>query len=215
MTTSPLSTEHRFAPIPIALIWGVFLVSGFAAMLYQIVWQRALLSIYGVNIESVTVVVTAFMVGLGVGSLLGGLISELPGPKVAYFATIEIGIGLFGKVSLWLIDFVGSWTAGASAPATFGLSFALVLVPTCLMGATLPVLVAYAVGVQPNVGRSVGGLYFVNTLGSAVAAFLAAIFLMGTLGMQLTVDLAANANLSIGIGVLGLWWLRNLRRAEA
>src|SRR2546427_2232945 len=52
----------------------LFFLSGFPALLYQVVWQRALFTIYGVNIESVTVVVSAFMLGLGLGSLVGGFI---------------------------------------------------------------------------------------------------------------------------------------------
>ena len=60
------------------MIWLVFFLSGFAALLYQIVWQRALFAIYGINIESVTMVVTAFMLGLGLGSLAGGALSKDP-----------------------------------------------------------------------------------------------------------------------------------------
>ena len=63
---------------PRSLPWWYlfFFVSGFPALLYQIVWERALFTLYGVNIESVTMVVTAFMVGLGLGSLLGGMVSR-------------------------------------------------------------------------------------------------------------------------------------------
>ena len=61
-----------------AWIYAVFLLSGFAALLYQIVWQRALYAIYGINIESVTMVVTAFMLGLGLGSIAGGIVSKDP-----------------------------------------------------------------------------------------------------------------------------------------
>lgn len=57
----------------------LFFLSGFPALLYQIVWQRALFTIFGVNVESVTVVVSAFMLGLGLGSLLGGWLSQRPG----------------------------------------------------------------------------------------------------------------------------------------
>ena len=54
------------------MIAAIFVLSGFAALIYQVAWQRALFSVYGLNVESVTVVVTAFMLGLGVGSLAGG-----------------------------------------------------------------------------------------------------------------------------------------------
>src|SRR4051812_42511887 len=61
------------------LIYVFFFFSGFPALLYQIVWQRALFTIYGINIESVTMVVSAFMLGLGLGSLLGGMVSAKRG----------------------------------------------------------------------------------------------------------------------------------------
>lgn len=54
------------------VLYLLFFVSGAAALLYQVVWQRTLFAIYGINVESVTMVVTAFMLGLGLGSLAGG-----------------------------------------------------------------------------------------------------------------------------------------------
>jgi len=143
----------------------VFVLSGFAALLYQVSWQRALFAVFGINIEAVTVVVTAFMLGLGVGSLLGGVLSKSRDqPVLIYFAAIEGSIGLFGLSSLSLFEWVGKLTLHASAVITAGASFLLVLVPTILMGATLPLLVAHAVRHTGSVGRSVGMLYFVNTL---------------------------------------------------
>src|SRR5690349_17751913 len=148
----------------------LFFVSGFPALLYQIVWQRTLFAIYGVNIESVTVVVSAFMLGLGLGSLAGGRISRIPGaPLLLLFGGAEIGIAAYGIASLPLFHWVAGFTAGAPPVQTGLLAFALVLIPTILMGATLPLLVAHLVKLSGNVGTSVGILYFVNTLGSAAA----------------------------------------------
>ncbi|MBC7018265.1 spermidine synthase, partial [Salmonella enterica subsp. enterica serovar Enteritidis] len=114
--------------------------------LYQIVWQRALYAIYGINIESVTMVVTAFMLGLGVGSVAGGAVSKDPKrPVLLMFSLVELGIGLFGAVSLSVFHAVGEATLGMSAVATFVVTFLLVLVPTLLMGSTLPLLVAHLV----------------------------------------------------------------------
>jgi spermidine synthase len=75
----------------------LFFLSGFPALLYQIVWQRALFTLYGVNVESVTMIVTVFMLGLGLGSLAGGRLSAHPKirPLLA-FGFIEFFIGLFG-----------------------------------------------------------------------------------------------------------------------
>jgi len=75
---------------------------------------------------------------------------------------MEFGIATFGIFSISLFDYVGATTAGSSAFTVFFIAFLLVLVPTLLMGATLPILTAYLVDKVSNVGRSVGVLYFVN-----------------------------------------------------
>lgn len=147
-------------------LYLVFLVSGFAALLYQIVWQRALFVIFGINVEAVTIVVTAFMLGLALGSLVGGAISKDPKrPALLMFGFVEIGIGAFGVVSIPLFHAAGALTLGASPFVTAIVTFLLTLCPTMLMGGTLPLLVAHTVRTSGNVGKSVGLLYYVNTLG--------------------------------------------------
>ena len=183
-----------------AWIYAVFLLSGFAALLYQIVWQRALYAIYGINIESVTMVVTAFMLGLGVGSVAGGAVSKDPKrPVLLMFSLVELGIGLFGLISLRVFHAVGEATLGMSAVATFVVTFLLVLVPTLLMGSTLPLLVAHLVRSSKNVGKSVGTLYFVNTLGSAFASAAAVLFVMKMAGLRGTVQAAALLNITVSL----------------
>jgi hypothetical protein len=83
-------------------------------------------------------------------------------------------------------------------------TFLLVLAPTMLMGATLPLLVGHMVRVSQNVGKSVGKLYFVNTLGSAAASFVAPLALLGSLGQSSTVRLAAILNASVSLGAFAL-----------
>src|SRR6267378_2633952 len=79
----------------------LFFLSGFPALLYQIVWQRALFTLYGVNVESVTMVVTAFMLGLGLGSVLGGTISRSQHlPLLRVFGLVELLIAACGVFSL-------------------------------------------------------------------------------------------------------------------
>lgn len=181
-------------------IYVVFLLSGFAALLYQIVWQRALYAIYGINIESVTMIVTAFMLGLGLGSLAGGVVSKDPNkPVLLYFSVVEAGIGLFGLVSLQVFHAIGNVTLGMSALATFFVTFLLVLVPTMLMGSTLPLLVAHLVRENKNVGKSVGTLYFVNTLGSAFASAASVLFILGRAGQAGSVRVAALLNVTVSL----------------
>lgn len=181
-------------------IYVIFLLSGFAALLYQIVWQRALYAIYGINIESVTMVVTAFMLGLGVGSLAGGVVSkEAKRPVLLYFSIVELGIGVFGIASLSIFHAVGNVTLGMSAFATFLVTFLLVLFPTVLMGSTLPLLVAHLVRENKNVGKSVGTLYFVNTLGSAFASAASVLFILGKAGQSGSVRVAALLNITVSL----------------
>src|SRR5271166_513912 len=87
----------------------LFFFSGFPALIYQLTWQRALFRIFGVNIESVTIVVTAFMLGLGIGSLAGGWLSKRPGIRLLpLLAVIELMTGAFGLVSLATFERVGA-----------------------------------------------------------------------------------------------------------
>ena len=197
---------RKSAAWSLPVVCVLFFCSGFPALLYQIVWQRALFAIYGVNIESVTIVVTAFMLGLGLGSLFGGYISKTAGaPKLLLFGLVELGIGAFGLVSLRVFHFAAAYTAGIPPLQTGLVAFLLVVIPTVLMGSTLPLLAAYLVRYSHNTGRSVGILYFVNTLGSAVACIAAALFTMRYLGESGSVMLAAAVNGAVGTAVLLLY----------
>ena len=200
----PLSSRRALETAPYYLL---FFLSGCPALLYQIVWQRALFTIYGVNIESVTVIVTVFMLGLGIGSLMGGWLSNVKRlPSLVLFGLIEAGIGVFGFFSLSLFHRVASFTSGSST-ATTGIATAfLLIVPTLLMGSTLPLLVAHFVRSTRNVGETVGSLYSVNTLGSAVACILAALVIMRVFGESGTVRLAAFMNAFVGASTLLLQW---------
>ena len=125
-----------------ALVAALFFCSGFPALIYQIVWQRALFAIYGVNVQSVAVVVSAFMLGLGIGSLVGGRLSQrFPRSGILIFGICELGVAGFGLVSLRLFHWAATRTAGSSLGFTILFSFLLLIVPTVLMGATLPLLV--------------------------------------------------------------------------
>lgn len=181
----------------------LFLISGCAALIYQVVWQRTLFAVFGVNIESVTVIVSVFMFGLGIGALLGGQLSERFGDRLPYlFMVCEVLIGLFGVVSLGLIHLVGEATQGMGLFGVFLITFVLLCIPTVLMGATLPILVAFLYAHVRQIGRTVGLLYFANTLGSAVACFLTVDVLFAFWGQQTAVWVAAGFNLVVGFLVL-------------
>jgi spermidine synthase len=201
----PEAEPVRGAPgiLPEAQLYAIFFISGFAAILYQLIWQRALFTLYGTSSEAVTVVVTVFMLGLGLGSLAGGALSRtarLPLPVL--FAMAEVVIGAFGLASLPLFRWVASLTPAAAGMQVGLPAFALLLLPTLCMGATLPLLAAYAIARLHSVGRALGMLYFVNTLGSAAGCVAAAAFAFGALGQSGSVLLAAAANFAAAAWVL-------------
>jgi spermidine synthase len=177
----------------------LFFCSGMPALIYQIVWQRLLFAAYGANAESVAVIVSAFMLGLGCGALLGGKLSELfPRQGILLFAGAELGTAIFGLFSIRIFHWAAAFSAGVSLPYTVILSLALLALPTTLMGATLPLLVAHLTRISGRVGFSVATLYFVNTFGSAVACALCASFLLRDFGQSGSVSAAAFLNTIVG-----------------
>jgi spermidine synthase len=177
----------------------LFFCSGMPALIYQVVWQRALFAIYGVNAQSVAVVVTAFMLGLGIGSLIGGRLSaRFPRNGILIFGLAELGVAAFGLASLRIFHWAATYTAGANLLSVILFSLLLLLIPTILMGATLPLLVEHLVLRTNRVGFSVSTLYFVNTFGSAVACYLCAAFLLRDFGQSGSVTMAACLNALVG-----------------
>lgn len=179
-----------------ARIATAFFLSGAAALIYQVCWQRLLFIVVGVDIESVTIVVSTFMLGLGVGAALGGFVADLmPRRILPVFCLAEAGIALFGLLSVDLIQGSGLWFVGLPRMAAGVLSFLLLLIPTVFMGATLPMLVAHAFRASGNVGVSTGTLYFINTMGAALGATAVGFFLFYWLDVRQTVQVAAGLNL--------------------
>jgi len=192
----------------------LFLLSGVAALMYQIVWQRVLFAAYGVNIESVTIIVSIFMFGLGVGSLVGGILSKkFPSHLPQLFVLCEVAIGCFGIASLSLINWVTDATVYGSLLEISLVTYGLLCVPTIFMGATLPILVSHLNRYYKHIGKSVGTLYFFNTIGSAVASLVTVDVLFRFMGQRSTVFIAAMFNFLVAILVFA--YCRKLPRHGA
>lgn len=176
----------------------LFTASGVAALVYQIAWQRLLFQAFGADIESVTVIVSAFMLGLGCGALAGGQLADrLPRHGLELFALLELVTGLFGFASPTLIHAVSAFAVDGSLPEIALVNFLLLLLPTMLMGGTLPVLVAHVVRQHHSVGVSIGSLYFANTLGAAIGAGACGFLALYYMGLHATIDVAACINLTV------------------
>jgi predicted membrane-bound spermidine synthase len=197
---------NRALKTPIILVSILFFLSGSAGLIYEIVWERLLEVYFGVTLTAITLIVAAYMGGLGLGSLLGGRIASRSRRPVLLYGIIEVGIGLFGLVSPTLIHWIGRQTAGSPYTLVFILSFALLLIPTVLMGTTLPLLTQTLVRRIETTGRTIGLLYGINTLGAAFGALLAAYVLIGWGGFFGAILFGVALNLVAGVGALAFSW---------
>ena len=185
----------------------LFFVSGVAALVYQVCWQRLLFSAFGVDIDSVTIIVSVFMLGLGLGALVGGdLADRHPTLALRFFALAELGIGTFGLFSPDLIRATGDLFVAAPQWQVAIANCLLLLLPTCLMGGTLPILVAHVTRLWGNVGKSIGLLYQVNTFGAAVGVAIVGFgwFLL----FELDTAIRMAAILNIAVSILTLVWVK-------
>ncbi len=189
-------------------LFSTFAATGFSALTLQVVWQRVLSLHAGVDLLAATTVVTAFMAGLGLGSLAGGALADRLGARrsLLAFALSNAGIGAFAWSSLWLFYDVYRRYAAAldSAAAMFAFHFLLLVVPTTLMGLSLPLLARGTVAAVREIAPLVGRLYAVNTLGAALGAAVAGWVLLGELGFVATVRVAAGLNFAAAAVVLAL-----------
>ena len=189
------------------LLGLAFFLSGAAALVYQVVWQRILTLHTGIGVVSVSLIVASFMAGLGLGSQLGGVLSGRLRPRAALraFALIELGVGLFAAVSCRLFHEGFGVAAAGLYRTTAGSAlahFAAFLVPTTLMGMSLPFLVRATVRDTATASRVIAALYGINVLGAACGALLAPWVLVRYLGMEGAVLLGALANLTAAAAAL-------------
>lgn len=192
----------------------MFFVSGMAALVYQVLFAKELALVFGSTATATFTVLATFLGGMAIGSLIGGLLAHrLPRPLLAY-AGVEVGIGVYCVATPLLFQAVQSgYVAAASglppdAPMLLVLRVVLgavvLLVPTVLMGTTLPLL-AHAIGPQAGrIGSRVAWLYFANTAGAALGALLTAYFVIPVLGAHRTTLVAALLNLMVALGALEL-----------
>lgn len=193
-----------------ALLYGGYSLSGFSALIYQVAWQRILAIHSGVGIYSVALIVSAFMAGLGIGSLAGARMVQSKHPTAALllFVICEVFIGGFGLISCivyyqWIgahsgILFSSVWGSGV-------VHFLALLLPTMLMGMSLPFLSQYVATTARDAPKSIGSLYAANIFGAAFGALITPWILIRFLGLENAVQIAAVANLLAGLIGFVLW----------
>ena len=188
------------------ILGALFFLSGVSALIYQTAWQRVLGLFAGSDTVAAALVVGAFLLGLGLGSLAAAYLADRLSPRgaLAGFALCEVLIAVYaGSSPGWMHALLLGPLAGLAGYG-FAVAFALLLLPTALMGMALPLLARASVrAIDGSAGR-IGLLYGVNTLGAACGALLGGWVLIGAYGYAVAALVAAGLNLVVAAGVLVL-----------
>lgn len=199
------------------LLLFIFFFSGFAALIYQVIWQRWLVFYTGISSVSISLIVSAFMAGLGLGYLAGGQIADRVGKNkpILFFVLAELGIGIFALVSKSIIYdwlYQSNALAGGSPFQTYFTLFLILLFPTFLMGLSLPLLSkSFEQKNAVNQASYISLLYFTNTLGAAAGTFITTFILIRVIGFENAVRLGAAFNFlcAITAGVIYYFQTQN------
>jgi spermidine synthase len=198
-------TPPRRTP-SLALVACCLLFSGAASLSLEVVWSRLLKLVFGSTTLAITTILVAYMLGLGIGGLLGGRVADRLRNGVRAYGWMECAIGLYALCVPWLLGSypevnralladLGFWPA---AFARFGLVTVVLLLPTICMGATLPVLVAALTRDSEELAARVGLLYGANTLGAVLGVVGATFVGFGALGVRGTNTAAALVGVAVG-----------------
>lgn len=190
------------SPRLLALSVGAcFFLSGAAGLVYEVAWVRVLGLFLGHTTNATTVVLAAFMAGLALGAILFGRIIDRRGRPLLVYALLEAGIGLYALALPSLLAraeplLVRLQNPASAAPAAgvLAILFLLLLVPTTLMGGTLPVLSRLRVREVHGAAGKIGDLYALNTVGAVAGVVAAGFVLLPAIGVRATVALAAAVN---------------------
>jgi spermidine synthase len=181
-------------PIPL-VIYLLFFLSGFTALLYEVVWERLLHLTFGLSTYAVTIVTASFMLGLALGYLAGQHRRlTLYHPLVVY-GVAEGAIAVFALVFPFLVQIIDAIYVASGGSFLLELLFSLVTLalPATLMGLTLPTLARY-VATEGPIGKRIGLLYALNTTGAVLGAFFTGVFFIRTYGVWQTTLIATAIN---------------------
>ena len=190
----------------------LFFLSGASALVYQLLWLRLLGLVFGVTVHAASTVWAAFMAGLALGSILAGVAGDRVRRPLAWFGVTEILTGLTAVLTPAAIAALQSTfvslapslphMGAASVAPRFAMAFAVLIVPTVLMGATMPLVVRSSAFSGSLLGSRAGALYAANTAGAIAGTLAAGLFLIPQLGLRTSFTIAAAVNVLVGAAAL-------------
>lgn len=194
----------------LGFLYFLFFLSGAAGLMYEIVWSRLLILIFGSTTNSIVAVIAAFLGGLALGSLLFGKIADKMPPKnlIKTYSILEITVGITAGLTLFLLPLTKTVYAlisdGSSVNlilliAKFCLSIFVLVIPSTFMGATLPILARFVRLRKKPLEAGVSYLYAINTLGAAFGTLASAFVLIELIGLTNTIFVAMTINIFVGV----------------
>ena len=190
------------------IVWLIFIFSGASGLIYQVIWMRQLTLVFGSTVFATSTVLTAFMGGLALGSYyFGKKIDESRESPLRIYALLEAGIGAFCLVWPLILTVLSALYVLIHRNVTsefytlslirFVLTFGVLLIPSTLMGGTLPVLTRFFVKRLEQLGTNIGILYALNTFGAVIGTVAAGFFLIESLGIRWTLGVGIAINFAV------------------
>jgi predicted membrane-bound spermidine synthase len=192
----------------------LFFLSGASSLIYQVVWQRALTLYYGLGFISISIIVSLFLLGLGLGSYFGGKWADNTTKPLKIYIWIELLIGIFGIISPYFIDYIGNYSADLPLSVSWIFILLFFLMPTLLMGATLPFLTKIYIQFNNQFFTTVSQLYFSNTIGASLGAILTSFVLITFFGgLKNALFMASGINFLLAISLYLLAMILNVENS--
>ena len=186
----------------------VYAISGFCALAYEVLWTRVLVFFFHSTTYAFTIMLTTFLFGLALGSLVFAKQVDKWRNPLSVLAVVEVLIGIFAALSIWefstMDSLVGSLSAEAESWSIFVVAryvgaFLIMLLPTLLMGLAFPLVTRICTQSQERIGSFVGNVYSANTIGAVVGSFTAGFIAIPLIGITDSIILMASLNLLVGL----------------
>ncbi|HYQ47752.1 MAG TPA: fused MFS/spermidine synthase, partial [Thermodesulfovibrionales bacterium] len=206
--------------MPYTVLLVCFFISGATALIYEVIWVRLLALTFGNTVYAVGIVLTSFMSGLSVGSLVIGRWADRGRNLLRGYGFLEWGIAVSALLSppfleritgIYLSLSITSLPLWTVSVIRYLLSIAVLLIPTTLMGGTLPVLSRFFIRSEADLEKRLGELYSLNTIGGVLGTFLVGFIMMRFIGISMTLKITALVNAGIG----GIAYYLGTRQAPA
>ena len=186
---------------------ALLVISGAAALIYQVLWIKQLSLVVGIEVQAITAGLSAFFIGLAIGNIVGGRVADRIPRSWRLYAVLEAGTAVLAVATTYALPHSALMFAVLQRHidvVAWVVPCALVGLPACLMGATLPVMLRARWNGTPALGRSGGALYAANTLGALFGTLLSGFVMIALFGVLHSAYLAALLNVLAAVAAWGI-----------